>query len=134
MLDLFRTILELAKSLFGLSDQLRAADHQRKKEIADLFDSISSCLATVSSEIRMGKIPHGRCGELMTYADELPGIIRAEVGNAKADELGKKLRSAYNVEGAALELKDVSDKEPYLQEIEEASGKFQALANMIRAR
>jgi len=134
MLDLFKTILELAKALFGLSDQLRAADQQRKKEIADLFDRISACLATVSGEIRMGKIPHGKCGELMTYADELPDVIRTEVGDTKADELGKRLRSAYNVEGAALELSDVSDKEPYLKEIEEASGKFQALANIIRSK
>lgn len=43
--------------------------------------------------------------------------------------------SAYNVEGVAMNLQQVHDsgeKEPYLAKIEEASGKFQALANLVR--
>lgn len=131
MIDLVKNILEVVKSLLGLSDQLRSAERQRRAEMTALFESISSCLATVSSEIRMGKVPHGKCGELITYAQALPDVIRNEVGDAKATELGSVLHSAYNVEGLAMEISKVVDKEPYLKEIEEASGKFQALANIV---
>lgn len=133
MIELFRTILEVAKSLIGISDKLREADHQQRHDMAALFDNISSCLGVVSSEIRMGKIPHGKCGELETYAQELPGKIRDQIGDTKAKELGALLHSAHKVEGAAMDISDVADKEPYLKEIEEASGKFLALANLMRA-
>lgn len=134
MLDIIGNILGVVKSLLGMSDQLRAAQHQRRADMATLFEKISTCLATVSSEIRMGNVPHGRCNELITYAQELPAVISKEVGDAKATELGITLHSSYNVEQLAVELKNASDKEPHLKQIEEASGKFQALANIVRAK
>jgi hypothetical protein len=90
-----------------------------------------SCLASVSAEIRSGRIPHGRCGELITYAQTLPGLISAEVGDARASSLGSTLHSAYNVEQLAIMLREAPEKEPYLSQLEEASGKFQALAKLI---
>ena len=124
-------ILSVAKSLLGITDKLQSAEQARKERIGRLFENISDCLVSVSSEIRSGKIPHGRCNELITYAQELPDLIRADVGDQKADELGRTLHSAYNVEGMAMSLNDIADKEPYLKEIEEASGKYKALANIV---
>ncbi len=133
MIDLFKDILEVAKRLLGLSDALRTAERQRRQDMADLFEKVSVCLSTVSSEIRMGGVPHGRCGELEMYAQELPTVIRKEVGDLRATELGKMLRSAHRVEDMAVRLSGAANKEPFLQEIEEASGKFQALANIVRS-
>ncbi len=132
MIGLAKNILDVAKILLGLSDQLRAAEKQRRLEMANLFESISSCLANVSGEIRVGNIPHGSCSELITYSEALPGFTDKELGDAKARELAETLRSAYNVEQMAMDLHEKSDKEPYLKEIEEASGKFSALANILR--
>ncbi len=126
-------ILGVAKSLLGLTDKLQAAEQARKEKIASLFEKISDCLVGVSSEIRIGNVPHGRCNELITYAHELPDLIRANVGDQKADELGQTLHSAYNVERMAMDISAVADKESCLKEIEEASGKFRALANIVRA-
>lgn len=133
MISIVSNILEVAKSLIGLSDQLKAADRQRRVDMADLFQKISSCLASVSSEIRNGNVPHGRCGELITYSEALPGLVKDELGQPKAAELGDTLRSSYNVERLAMEISDSPQKEECLKQIEEASGKFQALANMVRA-
>jgi len=119
--------------LLGLSDQLRSADRQRRNDIADLFEKISDTLSQVSSEIRLGHVPHGKCEELITYADALPGIIAAQVGAQKADKLGQTLHSGYNVEGLAMQIKDKAKKELYLKALEESSGKFRALANIMRA-
>jgi hypothetical protein len=132
-MDIIKNILAVAKALLGLTDQLRAADSQRRNSIADLFEHISDTLSQVSSEIRLGHVPHGKCSELITYADALPGTIAGQVGDQKADELGKTLHSGYNVELLAMQLEDKSDKEPYLQALEEASGKFRALAYLMRA-
>lgn len=133
-LTLVTNILNVAKSLLGLKDKLQAAEQARKERIANLFANIGECLVGVSSEIRNGQIPHGRCGELITYAEELPDLIRADIGDEKADELGRTLHSAYDVEGMASSLDAEKDKEPFLMKIEEASGKFRALSNIMRAR
>lgn len=43
------------------------------------------------------------------------------------------LLSAFDVEGVTVRLPDVLvEKEPYLKEIDEAAGEFQALANLVR--
>lgn len=132
-ISLVGNILGVVTSLLGFRDKLKAAEQTRRDKIVSLFENISDCLVGVSSEIRSGNIPHGRCRELITYADALPDLIRADVGDQEADQLGQTLHSAYDVEGMATELNTAVDKEPYLREIEEASGKFRALANIVRA-
>jgi hypothetical protein len=128
----FETILTVAKVALGLSDQLRAANVEKREKIAKLFEQIGVCLTNVSAVIRDGGVPYGSCTELETYADELPGLLEKELGDAKARELGAALAAAHNTEGGAIHLRGVSDREPYLQHIEEAAGKFQALAHLIR--
>jgi hypothetical protein len=132
MLDLAKNILDVVKSLLGLSDQLKAAERQRREGMAMLFESIGSCLAATSAEIRAGGIPHGRCGELISYAETLPGVIDREVGRARAEQLGRTLHSAYGVERLALAIGEIPDREPYVAQLEEAAGKFLALANVVR--
>ena len=135
MLDIFKTILDVAKSLLGMSDQLRAGERQRRQDMADLFQKISGCLVAVSTEIRTGGVPHGRCAELEQYAHALPSLVEAELGSARADELGQTLHSAYNVESVAMNLQrvhDTGERERHLAQIDEAAGKFQALANLVR--
>jgi hypothetical protein len=133
MLDIAKAILDAAKTLLGLADQLKASDRQQRADMADLFDKISVCLASTSSEIRAGGIPHGRCGELMMYADSLPPLAEGALGEEKAKALGVQLHSAYAVEQLAAQIAKAADQEPHLAALEEASGKFRALANLLRA-
>ena len=133
MLDIAKAILDAAKGLLGLADQLKAADRQQRADLADLFDKISACLAATSSEIRAGEIPHGRCGELMMYADSLPPLAEGALGEEKAKALGVQRHSAYAVERLAAQIADAADQEPHLAALEEASGKFRALGNLLRA-
>ena len=97
MLDIAKAILDAAKAILGLADQLKTAERQQRADMADLFDKISACLAATSSEIRAGEIPHGRCGELMMYADSLPPLAMGALGDEKAKALVVQLHSAYAV-------------------------------------
>ena len=83
--------------------------------------------------IRKGEIAHGRCADLLTYAQELPCRIDRELGPQRADELGLPLAEAHTVEKLASELRNLLDKKPYLATLEEASGKLRALPNLVRA-
>ena len=132
IMNVFKVIHEVANLLSARRERLARAERQRKTDMANLFERISGTLMDVSCEIRAGNLPHGKCGLLIGYAQELPDKVREEVGRHKAKEYGRTLSSAYNVEGAAMGLQP-AETEPYLKEIEEASGKFQALANLVRA-
>jgi hypothetical protein len=129
----FKDILRTANSLLERSGLLSRAERERRVAMAELFEKISGCLTSVSSEIRAGRVPHGKCSEVLQYALALPDM--KELSDAQAEELGRTLRSAYDAKGAAIGLKDISnaaEMEPYLKDIDEASGKFQALANLVR--
>jgi hypothetical protein len=132
MLDIVKNILDVVKSLLGLSTELKSAERQNRADMAKLFDDISACLAGTSAEIRAGAVPHGRCGELLTYGQNLPALVEGAIGVQKARELGDQLISAYAVERLAYQLANVPDRETHLAALEEASGKFRALANLMR--
>jgi hypothetical protein len=132
-LDDFKRLHEVSSSLSRESERLRKAERGRRLDMAQLFDHISGCLTAVSGEIRVGKVPHGKCRELFTYARFLPDKLRTELGDNQAERLGSMLLSAFDVEGVAMRLPDVlAEREPYLKEIDEAAGEFQALGNLVR--
>lgn len=132
-LDDFKRVHEVSKSLTRDSEQLRIAKRERRMNMAALFESISGCLTTVASEIRADRVPHGRCHELFLYAQYLPDKVREELGNEEAERLGRMLMTSFNVEGSAIQLQEaVEKKEPYLKEVDEAAGEFQALSNLVR--
>jgi len=133
MLDIVENILKVAKSLFDLAGDIGKESQQKKEKIATLLEQISDCLAATSAAVRQGGIPHGECGKLITYADELPRLLTGHVDAAKAQALGDLLRSSYAVERLAGALASMSDREPHLAKLDEASGKFRAMAQLLRA-
>ena len=57
-------ILSVGKALFDLQKELRKADHERRKQIAEYFSSISECLAGISRDLEGGKVARAKCAEL----------------------------------------------------------------------
>ncbi|HYA41934.1 MAG TPA: hypothetical protein VEF34_11555 [Syntrophobacteraceae bacterium] len=129
-----KTILDVAESLLRMSEQLCSAGLQRRNEMSVLFEKIGNCLAKVSKEIGAGGVPHALCDELVEYAQGFPALLRKEVGNVPADELGDTLQSAFSMLCVAMDLrqvKDPQDKERYLALIDEASDRFHTLAKSV---
>jgi hypothetical protein len=69
---------------------------------------------------------------LIGFAEHLPKLLKSTVGNKRARELGEQLHAAYNVEQLAMKLDRIKNKEPYLAKLEEAGGKFRAVAQILR--
>lgn len=132
MLTVARSILDVVKSLLDVSQSLRTADRQRRQDMAELFSGISGCLGETSASLRRGEVPHGRCAELLQYAQALPAVVGRELGPVRAEELGRQLFEAHRVEQLAVELGQAADKEPYLAQLDEAAGKWVALASLVR--
>lgn len=131
-LTLAKSILSAAGSLLGLMGKIKDAQQDQRDRISDLFLQISDCLGAVSSEVRLGNTPHGKCGELITYSEQLPALIEEQVGKEEAERIGDTLRSAYNVEEMAMEIENAQNRDEVLNHIDQASGRFRALANMMK--
>ena len=131
---LVENLLGVGKELIGLAREIRAGRIEHRREIAKLMDKISRCLAAVASEIRLGRVPHGKCGQIDMYAHELQTLLGRALKKKTAERLARTLSSSHRVEGLAIALKNTRAKEKHLAKLEEASGKFRAVANMLRAR
>lgn len=131
-LPMIDAIVGVARVLMGLASKLAEGNQARRERMADFFISISDCLAAVSSELRQRRTPHGKCAEMRQYAEALERMVADEVGAPKARELATDLMSAYQVERLSADLRHAASAEVNLDLIDEASGKFRALANMVR--
>jgi hypothetical protein len=130
---LISSLLKVASSLFGLFKGASALDKAKAEGLAVLLEKVADCLVATTVAIRGGQVPHGECGRLQTYAMELPQALDGFMAAEKATDLGDLLLSAYRVEGLAYDLAQTSDREAHLAQLEEASGKFRATADLIRA-
>jgi hypothetical protein len=131
MTPVIKSALEVATSLLALSDRLKAGDPSCRMSMFLLFENISDCLAALSSAIRNRDVPaHVQCARLITDAKSLPQVICKEVGEADAETLGKSVTSGYDFERLVAETSIAID-ETDLAQLEEASGKFRALAHCL---
>ena len=130
--EIVEGIRDVAKGILEIIPKLQSARRDRRLRIAVLMEQVSDCLVEVSAEIRTGRHPHGQCGQLIGFADQLPKMLGGTLGRRRAKALGEQMHSSYNVERLAMRLERIKNKEPYLAKLEEASGKFRAVAQVLR--
>jgi hypothetical protein len=133
MLDLVKNIVEVARAVLQLATGVSAVTRDRKDRLADLLANISKTLAQASSELKTGATPHGSCAKLLEYSEQLARALNGFVPQQKAEELGDTLRSSYAVESLAISLQNSPDKPANLSALDEAAGKFEAAAELLRA-
>ena len=126
-------IINVAKTLFTFGDAFGNARRDKRDRIAQLFSDISNCLAGTSTELKKDQIPHGKCAEMLTYANTLEDLIKDEIGKTKAKEMADNLRSAHAVEDLLSDIKHSPDREEQLAKLDQAAGIFLALSNITRA-
>ncbi len=131
--DVVRTISVFEQEVQKEAGKLAAAQAQQRPGLAEYFDNIGACLHEVHRSLAADVIPHGRCSELETYADMFPQVVGNYVGKERAEELSGLLAGAYRVEGLWYDFRASPDKKQQLPSIEKLAGKFDALANAIRA-
>lgn len=129
--NIIRKNLEVAKALYELSPSFDAARSERKKGIADYYQTISNTLKHVASSLRVNVIPHGDCQKMWTYAEDLPGAIGDFIGAGKANQLSEKLKEAYHVENLISELNSSPDKEGQIINLDRAAAYFEASADTL---
>ncbi len=114
-------LVEVVTKLFEVSDSLKQAKGVKRQRIVDYFYKIEECLLHSAEQLRQGKVPHDKWGELGVYALDLPNTIGLEIGENRANELAALLKATIN------NLPDPNNQGD-IKFIETAAGKFRGLA------
>jgi hypothetical protein len=111
-------------------------DAQRKKAIARYYRGIAKTLSDTARALRQGTIPHGKCGEMLGYAHQLPAEIGDVIGQAQAAALADKLLESYRLEHAGDDLDGLSpaERDARFGLLDEAAGYFRAAARSLQVR
>jgi len=136
-------LLDLAKSLLGLKADLNKSALERRQRIGSYLDKITDCLEQIIRKFREGTNPYSQCSELDEYLNLLVEIIGKEVGEDQLKRYEDILAGAVAARGGAssaflqdssLSMADGDDKsqESELRVLEDAVGRFKALANSLR--
>ena len=129
----FVNAVYVASDLLKVRDQLRTARADRREAIADYFDAISKALHEIHDALIERRHPDFALGKLQVYAEQLPQVCAGFITSEEAESLSKKLVS-YWPPGDLLEMMDDELlREDFPSMYAEASGKFKALADSIRA-
>jgi len=124
-------ILDVARRLYQyLTNQSRSIRRDRREKVAGYFDQIALTLHDTASILRRGEIPHGFCGRMEGYSDQVSDTIVDVIGTEMAEELSNKLRDAHVKERAAF---DDENKGQMIDGLDEAAGYFEASADSVRA-
>ena len=130
-------ILNVGKELWSIRQTLSKAKREKRDRMATYFENISKCLEQASATLRSGEIPHGKCGEMLGYAENFSKTVEGVLSADQADFYTSRLIGAHDIEKATMigrqEFADARYSDQQIGKMEAAAGQFQALANSIRA-
>ncbi|NEQ77718.1 MAG: ABC transporter substrate-binding protein [Okeania sp. SIO2C9] len=117
-------LIEVVNKLSEVSHRLDEVRIKRRQRITQYFLDIENCLRDSVEQLKNGKVPNDKWGELRVYARKLPRTIGSEIGQETSEEL-------------SLLLLSTSKSFPTVQDIpsiEDVAGQFKGLANTITAK
>jgi hypothetical protein len=132
---MFEAFLKVVEALAGYIREYKKAKKERREAIATLYEQIGLCLANTARRMRIPEYPGGECGNILEFSEGLPDTVGDVIGNKKALEIAKILKKSHKVELEYAKLSQMKpeDRELELAKLDEAAGRFQALAKLIRA-
>lgn len=134
MLDVAKTIWDVAKGLFGVRAELEKARRERRDRAAEYFSNLARLVEETSAQLRKRKYPHGRCAELERLALLMPKTLKGILSAKEIESHKKKLLAVHEIERLHAELLLLKDRsvERKLEKLDEAAGYFRALAAHLR--
>ncbi len=131
-MDIISTLLAFAKGVFGLKTSIDASNREQADRVADYIDTVAKTISDAATELRLGNIPHGKCGEMAGHAQLFEKTVSSVVDAGRAKELADQLQSVYDIERAYAELQNVLNADKRIAELDEAAGLLRAFAASLR--
>ena len=123
-------------NLSGLASEL--ADHEaalrnRRAQVTSYLQTAHDLIQYAHDELEQGRVPHGTCQQIFATGELLVRAIGDAVSSDDVARLRKLLEGAYEVEVLHDALKDESQRQINLAELDRTRGAFAALLEAIRA-
>jgi hypothetical protein len=134
MIEIAKSILEVAKGLFGLQGEFGKARRDRRQRLATYFADLASLIEEVSASLRINQYPHGSCAQLHALASMMKRTVKGIVADADAQAYQDKLMQVWQIEQLYSEFQSASAKRTQtdLNRLDEAAGYFRAVAAHLR--
>ena len=126
----------VARAILAASLLAPPLDAQRKDSIARYYKGIATVLTGAARALRQGRVPHGKCGEMLSYAHQLPATIGDVIGLEQATALSQKLMESYQVESFGDQFMHLppTEREAKFGALDAAAGYFRAAARSLQVR
>jgi hypothetical protein len=127
---------DIARTILAATLLAPPIDAARKKAITAYYRAIAKTLGEAARALREGTVPHGKCGEMLGYAQQLPAELGDVIGQQQAAALSRKLMESYAVEhfgGQFMHLPQ-AEREAKFGGLDEAAGYFRAAARSLQLR
>lgn len=127
---------DVARTILAATLLAPPLDPKRRKAIAGYYRAIARTLAEAAAALRQGVVPHGKCGEMLGYAQQLPAELGDVIGQQQAAALSQKLMESYAVEhfgGQFMHLPH-AERDAKFGGLDEAAGYFRAAARSLQVR
>lgn len=134
MLDIVKTILEVARGLFGFRADIAKANRERRDRVADYFSEVADLLDSTSASLKQRTYPSGSCSQLGHLADQMDQSLAGLVPEPDLLRFQSELRRVHEIEQLFSELSSLSDQAAAirLKDLDEASGMFRATSMHLR--
>jgi hypothetical protein len=122
-------------NLSGLASEFthhEAVLRHRRAEVTSYLERARDLIQHAHDELAEGRIPHGTCQQIYDTGELLVKVIGNDVSTAELHRLRELLRGAYKVEILHEALKNESDRQINLAELDRTRGSFAALVEAIR--
>jgi len=128
--------VDVARMVLAASLLAPPLDPVPKANVADNYQRIATTLSEAADALRHGVIPHGKCGEMLFHAEQLPATIGDAICPTQATALSRKLMESYQVESFGYQFMNLppAERDAKFGGLDEAAGYFRAAADALRLR
>ena len=128
--------LGVARAVAAASLLAPPIEQERKGAVSRYYEDIAIVLTEAAQALRQGSVPHGKCGELLSFAHQLPATIGDVIGFEQASALAQKLLECYQVESFGRQFMHLppTEREAKFGALDEAAGYFRAAARSLQVR
>lgn len=121
--------INVMKALLGMSDQFRQVKAERRDKVVKYLNNVSDCASRIALALRNGETPYSACGELASYCEKLPELVRDELDPEQIRKLRVLQEGVKRLPGEAIiTLPRKTSLKKTIATIEVAAGKLKALA------
>jgi len=134
MLDIAKTIWEVAKGLLGYRSELKKAERDQRDRVADYFSGLAQLVEATSASLKERKYPSGSCSQLGVLVEMMPQTLAKLIPDTEVIHFQSELRRVHEIEKLFMELQSLSDEkvEERLRDLDEAAGYFRAITAHMR--